>query len=329
MLVDLVGGYYDAGDNLKLGFPMAFTITMLSWSTIEFKDKLEKTNEYKNALSAIKWGADYLMKAHPQPNILYGEVGDPDSDHQCWQRPEDMSTPRNSYKIDEEHRGTDLAAETAAAMAAASIALLSEGSDYIISLHNHAKQLFDFANNSRGLYHDSIPPAAKVYSSSGFKEKTPGGLLWFQPWTNIQYVSTATFAMATYSKYLSKKQATLKCSEGDVSPSDLTSLVQSQMDYILGSNPRNMSYMVGYGSNYPKQIHHRGSSIVSIKDDNAPVTCQDGIQKWFNKNAPNPNILEGAVVSSDQNDGFTDSRNDFQLGEPTTTSVAPLVGVLA
>jgi endoglucanase len=90
-----------------------------------------------------------------------------------------------------------------------------------------------------------------------------------------------------------------------------------------------MSYMVGYGSNYPQQIHHRGSSIVSIKNDNAPVTCQDGIQKWFNKNAPNPNILEGAVVSSDQNDDFTDSRNDFQLGEPTTTSVAPLVGVLA
>jgi endoglucanase len=60
-------------------------------------------------------------------------------------------------------------------------------------------------------------------------EKTPGGLLWFQPWANIQYVSTATFAMATYSKYLSKKQATLQCSEGDVSPSDLTSLVQAQV----------------------------------------------------------------------------------------------------
>jgi hypothetical protein len=52
--IDLVGGYYDAGDNLKLGFPMAFTITMLSWSTIEFKDKLQEKNELENALSAIK-----------------------------------------------------------------------------------------------------------------------------------------------------------------------------------------------------------------------------------------------------------------------------------
>jgi hypothetical protein len=39
--------------------------------------------------------------------------------------------------------------------------------------------------------------------------------------------------------------------------------------------------------------------------------------------------LEGAIVSPDQNDGYTDNRNDFQLAEPSTVSVAPLVGVLA
>jgi len=87
--------------------------------------------------------------------------------------------------------------------------------------------------------------------------------------------------------------------------------------------------MVGYGSNYPQQIHHRGASIVSIKLDNSPVACKDGFEKWFHKNAPNPNILEGAVLSPDQNDDFRDDRNDYQLGEPTTVSVAPLVGVLA
>ncbi|KAL0401199.1 UNVERIFIED_CONTAM: Endoglucanase 4 [Sesamum latifolium] len=34
--VDLVGGYYDAGDIVKFGLPMAFTVTMLSWSVVEF-----------------------------------------------------------------------------------------------------------------------------------------------------------------------------------------------------------------------------------------------------------------------------------------------------
>src|ERR1044072_2315844 len=33
---DLTGGYYDAGDNVKFGFPMAFTTTMLAWSLLEF-----------------------------------------------------------------------------------------------------------------------------------------------------------------------------------------------------------------------------------------------------------------------------------------------------
>ncbi|PRQ60955.1 putative cellulase [Rosa chinensis] len=89
--VNLDGGYYDSGDNVKFGFPMAFTITMLSW-TIEFASKLETKNELSNALDAIKWGTDYLIKAHAQPNVLYGEVGDGGSDHACWQRPEDMTT---------------------------------------------------------------------------------------------------------------------------------------------------------------------------------------------------------------------------------------------
>jgi hypothetical protein len=60
-------------------------------------------------------------------------------------------------------------------------------------------------------------------------QKTPGGLLWFQPWGNNQYVSTATFAMSTYSQYLSSSTTSLQCSGGNVSPSDLTSLVQAQV----------------------------------------------------------------------------------------------------
>jgi hypothetical protein len=34
--VNLTGGYYDAGDNVKFGFPMAFTVTLLSWSAMEY-----------------------------------------------------------------------------------------------------------------------------------------------------------------------------------------------------------------------------------------------------------------------------------------------------
>lgn len=139
--IDLVGGYYDAGNNVKFGFPMAFTITMLAWSVVEFESQLNAKNELGNALNAIRWGTDYFIKAHPEPNVFYGEIGDGVSDHQCWQRPEDMTTSRTSYKIDEQHPGADLAAETASAFAAASIAFKPSNPMYSNQLLAHAKQV--------------------------------------------------------------------------------------------------------------------------------------------------------------------------------------------
>ena len=139
--MNLVGGYYDAGDNVKFGLPMAYTVTMLAWSVVEFGPHFEARQELSNALEAIKWGTDYLLRAHPKPNILYGEVGDGGSDHSCWMRPEDMTTPRTAYKIDDQHPGSDLAGETAAAFAAAGIAFRSSDRLYSSRLINHAKQV--------------------------------------------------------------------------------------------------------------------------------------------------------------------------------------------
>lgn len=70
---DLTGGYYDAGDNVKFGFPMAFTTTMLAWSVIEFGDSMPG-GELRNALVAIRWATDYLLKTVAQPNRIFVQV---------------------------------------------------------------------------------------------------------------------------------------------------------------------------------------------------------------------------------------------------------------
>lgn len=72
MQVDLVGGYYDAGDNMKFGFPMAFTTTMLSWSVIEFGELMK--DELQNAREAIRWATDYLLKATSQTDTIFVQV---------------------------------------------------------------------------------------------------------------------------------------------------------------------------------------------------------------------------------------------------------------
>jgi hypothetical protein len=75
--VDLVGGYYDAGDHVKFGLPMAFTVTMLSWSLIEYGDDVAAAGELGHALEAVKWGTDYFIKAHTSPDELWAEVTPP------------------------------------------------------------------------------------------------------------------------------------------------------------------------------------------------------------------------------------------------------------
>lgn len=95
-----------------------------------------------NTLKAIKWATDYFLKAHTSRNVLWGQVGDGSSDHFCWQRPEDMTTPRTAFKIDESHPGSDLAGETAAALAAASIAFKTYNSAYSNLLLVHAKEVW-------------------------------------------------------------------------------------------------------------------------------------------------------------------------------------------
>lgn len=102
------------------------------------------------------------------------------------------------------------------------------------------------------------------------------------------------------------------------------------MDYILGQNPKKMSYMVGFWSSYPLQVHHRGASIVSIRKDSSNVTCHGGFDGWFSKNAPNPNVIDGAIVGGpDTNDQYSDIRSNYQQAEPATVNTAPFIGVLA
>ncbi|GAV60261.1 Glyco_hydro_9 domain-containing protein [Cephalotus follicularis] len=152
---DLRGGYYDAGDNVKFGFPMAFTTTMLAWSVIEFGDMMPP-NEQRNALVAIRWATDYLLKTVSQmPNRIFVQVGDPNVDHSCWERPEDMDTPRTVYAVDAPNPASDVAGETAAALAASSMAFQSSDPGYAGTLLRTATSVFQFADDYRGAYSDN------------------------------------------------------------------------------------------------------------------------------------------------------------------------------
>jgi hypothetical protein len=103
-----------------------------------------------------------------------------------------------------------------------------------------------------------------------------------------------------------------------------------QVDYILGKNPMGMSYMVGFGNTFPRRIHHRGSSIPSIKVLGRTVPCKEGFSSWLPTSDPNPNVHVGAIVGGpDGNDRFSDSRGDSSHSEPATYINAAFVGACA
>ena len=62
-----------------------------------------------------------LVKENRVDFELLLQVGDANKDHACWERPEDMDTPRSVFKIEKNNPRSDVAAETAAALATASL----------------------------------------------------------------------------------------------------------------------------------------------------------------------------------------------------------------
>ena len=74
-----------------------------------------------------------------------------------------MNIDRPSYKVDCQNPGSDIAGETAASFASASILFQAEDDDYSAKLLDHAKRLYKFADDCRGKYSDAISDAAKFY----------------------------------------------------------------------------------------------------------------------------------------------------------------------
>ncbi|HOK98599.1 MAG TPA: glycoside hydrolase family 9 protein, partial [Bacteroidales bacterium] len=176
---DLTGGWFDAGDHVKFNFPMAFTATALAWGAIDFADGYIASGQMQYLKRNLRYVNDYFIKCHTAPNELYGQVGNGGLDHAFWGPPEVMRMSRPAYKIDASKPGSDLAAETAAAMAAASIVFKNDDPTYSATLLNHAKQLYTFAETYKGKYSDAITDAAGYYNSwSGYNDELVWGAIW-------------------------------------------------------------------------------------------------------------------------------------------------------
>ncbi|MBN1577256.1 MAG: glycoside hydrolase family 9 protein [Chitinispirillaceae bacterium] len=176
---DLSGGWYDAGDNMKFNFPMASAVTLLAWGGLEYGDGYRKTGQWGWLLNNIRWATDYFIKCHTAPDEFYGQIGRGMIDHKWWGAPEDFPNERPAFKIDVAHPGSEFAAEAAAALASSSMLFRGTDAAYADCCLKHARELFAFADEYRGLYHEAITDAVDFYKSwSGCQDELVWAALW-------------------------------------------------------------------------------------------------------------------------------------------------------
>jgi endoglucanase len=181
--VDLTGGWYDAGDHVKFNLPMAYTATMLAWSVYEKEDAYIEAGEYDEIMENIQWATDYFIKCHVSDNEYYYQVGDGSTDHAWWGSAEVMQMDRPAAMVDSSSPGSTVVAETAAALAAASIVFEDYDSSYSTECLEHAETLYEFATDT--MSDSGYTEASGFYDSwSGFYDELSWAAVWLYMATN-------------------------------------------------------------------------------------------------------------------------------------------------
>jgi endoglucanase len=134
-------------------------------------------------------------------------------------------------------------------------------------------------------------------------ETTPGGLKFLNYWGVLRYASAASMIASIYYKQ-------------NPNPKYLE-MAKKQIDYCLGDNPENMSYVVGMGSKWSVHPHHRAAQ--------GAVGYADGANL-----AEAKYVLLGALIGGpDNKDVFKDSVSEFQYTEVAIDYNAGFVGAVA
>ena len=131
---------------------------------------------------------------------------------------------------------------------------------------------------------------------------TPGGYSFLNQWGSARYNTAAQFIALVYDKYNGDK------------PSKYGEWAKSQMDYLLGENPINKCYIVGYNESSVKFPHHRAASGLS--------KCEDPDEHKY--------VLYGALVGGPgSSDEHIDVTSDYIYNEVTIDYNAAFVGACA
>ncbi len=146
---------------------------------------------------------------------------------------------------------------------------------------------------------DEVEKCFKVWKGL----ETPGGYAFLQIWGSARYNTAMQLIALVFDKY-----------KNDGKPSAYSEWAQDQMHYIMGDNPMNRAYIVGYNDNAVKYPHHRAASGLLEAEDTRE----------------HRHILWGALAGGPgSDDSHTDVTSDWVGNEVTIDYNAAFVGACA
>jgi hypothetical protein len=137
---------------------------------------------------------------------------------------------------------------------------------------------------------------------------------------NLHWVAGAAFLALGYADHIDGLSSTARTAAGYAADSSKSHRcwARSQLRYMLGYSGH--SYVIGWGSFYPKKPFHKSSSCSA----NYALACDWSVSADI---SPNPNVAFGGLVSGpDAKDAFNDARSNHEQNEPKLIHSAGLIG---
>ncbi|MCL6590510.1 MAG: glycoside hydrolase family 9 protein [Firmicutes bacterium] len=379
----VTGGWYDAGDHVKFGLPMANSASMLGWALYQYGPAFTSSGQETAMKNNLQFVLDYFVKCDKGTSLVY-QIGDGGTDHSWWGPVEviEKKMTRPSYTC----KGSAVTGQTAAALAIGSIVLnnstylthakslfsvadsyksdadytaaagyyqswsgfwdeliwaavwlyiatndssyLTKAESYVANLNKQGQSTdieYQYGNSWDDVHYAALLMLAKITGKQQYHDfikmhldwwtvgyngnritYTPGGLAWLQQWGPLRYAANTALIAFIYADMIS--DATLK--------SRYQSFAERQINYCLGQNPGNRSYVVGFGNNPPVHPHHRTAH-----------------GSWADSQSIPPNhrhTLYGALVGGPgSNDAYEDVISNYQTNEVACDYNAAFVGCLA
>jgi hypothetical protein len=160
-MVNLTGGWHDAGDHVKFGLPGSYSASTMGWGYYEFRDSYIETGLQEHVEDELRWINDYFLKAtflDDDGNVVAYcyQVGEGNNDHNYWCAPElqvddtyvassSCAVKRPAYFATTETPASDQCAGASASLAINYLNFKDTDPEYAQQCLDYAVALYDFA----------------------------------------------------------------------------------------------------------------------------------------------------------------------------------------